>query len=65
MINQYYKKAREKLGLYQWQVAEKVGISTRTYQRYEYGQRNPTSEKLFILSKILNVEPQKLINRQN
>ena len=35
------QEARKKLHLTQREVAEKVGITARAYQRYEYGEREP------------------------
>ena len=57
-------KMRENVGLTQVQVASKVGISERSYQRYEAGERTPdvyigqqiakalgsTVDKIFIVS---------------
>jgi DNA-binding XRE family transcriptional regulator len=57
-------KMRENVGLTQVQVASKAGISERSYQRYEAGERTPdvyigqqiaralgsTVDKIFIVS---------------
>ena len=59
------KECRERIGLYQWQVAEKVGISVRTYQDYEYGNSQPKAETLILLAKALNSNVESLLNQSN
>jgi len=49
------KKYRKKAGLTQAQLAEKVGININTLQRYEYGEREPTTSTIFKISNILHV----------
>lgn len=46
---------RKKNHLTQPQVAEGVGITTRTYQRYEAGEREPNLSTLVALAKFYNV----------
>ena len=41
MKNTNLIKSRESAGLTQMQVARKAGISERSYQRYEAGERTP------------------------
>ena len=40
-VNRALKERRENSGFTQIQIAEKVGISERCYQRYESGERCP------------------------
>ena len=47
------KKAREKLGLTQQQVADKAHIQLRQYQRFESGERNLTSSSFSIGCSVL------------
>ena len=48
------KKAREKLGLTQQQVANKARIQLRQYQRFESGERNLTSSSFNIGCNVLD-----------
>lgn len=50
------KKAREKLGLTQEELAEKVGVHVSYISRIERGKVNPSYEILENLSKILKVK---------
>lgn len=48
-------KAREKIpGLTQVQVADKAGISERSYQDYEAGKRNPNAQTAILIAEALN-----------
>ena len=53
-MNQYLREARENTGLTQWQVAEKASVSVMTYQRYEYGKRQPRVQTAIRIAKALN-----------
>jgi transcriptional regulator with XRE-family HTH domain len=46
---------RQKLGLTQSKMAQKLGVTLNTYQRYELGDRNLTVEKLQLLRKLFGV----------
>lgn len=48
------KRARERMGLTQQQVAERMGITNSTYCGYETGKRKPNPEKIKQLAIILN-----------
>lgn len=48
------KTTRQKQGLTQVQIAEKAGISTRQYQRYEAGERMPRADTAKLIAKALN-----------
>ena len=47
--------AREKSGKTQAQVAKEAGIETVTYQRYEYGNREPRVRTAIRIADALNV----------
>ena len=47
------KKARERQGLSQKQVAQQAGITERGYQNYELGLRKPNVEIAIELAKVL------------
>lgn len=55
------KTLRYKAGLTQAQLAERVGISTQGYQKYEYGQAMPAPDKIKPLADALGVSPDRLI----
>lgn len=50
------KEARLKLGLTQKQVAEKAGVSTNWYARFERGEENASQETRDIILKILKIK---------
>ena len=54
---------REKSGLSQKQVAEKVGVVVRAYQRYEYGDRYPQLPTLIALADLFDVSLDDLVGR--
>lgn len=60
ILNTKLKKAREKKGLTQVEVAEKAGITERAYQRYEYGDRMPRADIAKLIAKALNSTVEKL-----
>jgi transcriptional regulator with XRE-family HTH domain len=49
------RQLRQKLGLTQSQMAQKLGVTLNTYQRYELGNRSLTVEKLQQLRKHFGV----------
>ncbi len=49
------RQLRHKLGLTQSQMAQKLGVTLNTYQRYELGDRNLTVEKLQLLRRLFGV----------
>lgn len=55
-------EAREKAGLKQIQVAERLGVSRQTYGNYEKGTRDPDTETLRRLAEILNVTTDFLVS---
>ncbi len=59
------KKIRLKMDLKQTEVAAAAGLSLRTYQRYEYGQRQPTADVLVALANFYDVSIDYLVGRTN
>ena len=55
------KTLRYKAGYTQSQLAERIGISTQGYQKYEYGQAMPAPDKIKPLAEALNVTPEYLL----
>jgi len=53
MEHHILKRAREKLGLTQQQVADKAKIHYRQYQRFESGERNLSSSSFNIACRVL------------
>lgn len=49
----YLRKAREKIGLTQKDLAKKANITTRGYQNYEMGIRKPSVDTAIKIAKVL------------
>lgn len=56
------KSSREVL---QKDIAKAVGLSLRTYQRYEYGEREPTASVLIAIADFFNVSIDYLVGRSD
>lgn len=54
---------RKQSPLMQKDIAEKIGVSVRTFQQYELGKIEPNIERLILLSQIFNVTVDFLICR--
>ena len=54
------KMQREKTCLTQRQIAEKVGITERSYQRYENGERTPSAPTANSIARALGTTSEKL-----
>jgi len=54
------RAAREKTGLTQSQVAEKIGVSELSYQRYEYDKREPGVRTAIRIARALNTTVEQL-----
>ena len=54
---------REQRNLTQADVAKEIGIATFTYQRYEYGEREPSASLLKTLADFYNVSADYLLGR--
>ena len=48
------RQLRIEKNLTQWELADKLDISLRTYQRIEYGQQKPSYKVILVLQKIFN-----------
>lgn len=55
-------KLRESLNLNQDEVADRLGVNLRTYQKYEYGQAYPRPDKMSRLAEIFGVSSAELIS---
>ena len=60
-IGERARSARERLGLNQAEVAERVGISNEVYGRFERGLIAPRLSTLLRLCSVLRVEPNDLL----
>lgn len=56
---------KEKNNVLQKDIAKSVGLSLRSYQRYEYGERNPTSDILIKLADYFDVSLDYLVGRSD
>lgn len=59
------KKFRKKAGVKQGDLAEKLGISLRTYQNYEQGGRVPDEARIKEIADVLGISPLLLIGEEN
>ena len=64
-VNNELKALRYKAGLTQAQAAERIGISTQGYQRYEYGQSLPSPDKIKPLASAFGVSEDAIIKSFN
>ena len=55
---------RDAHGLSQKEIAQQVGISTLTYQRYEYGTREPKLSALIALADYYKMTLDELVCRE-
>ncbi|MDR1940018.1 MAG: helix-turn-helix domain-containing protein [Clostridiales bacterium] len=53
---QAIKEARQKAGLTQVQVAEKLGVNAKNYNKYESGERAPKDATLEKIAEALNID---------
>ena len=58
-------KCRKKLGLSQEQLGEKIGVTRQTISNWELGETTPNIEQIKILSKILNISIDELLEMEN
>ena len=59
------KELRLAKGLTQMQVSQSTGMSLLSYQRYEYGSREPAYNKLLALADYFDVSLDYLVGRTN
>lgn len=64
MLGHVLKQLREDKGLYQKQVAEKLGIAVTTYSGYENNSRQPSPEVLCKLADCFHVSVDYLLGRK-
>lgn len=57
-------KLRLERGLLQKEVAAQIGVSTLTYQRYEYGQREPQVSTLIAMADFYDLSLDELVCRK-
>jgi transcriptional regulator with XRE-family HTH domain len=57
------KRIRKERGLRQKDVAEKLGIATHSYTRYECGVRRPNIDTLLKIADILDVKASDLLEK--
>ncbi|MEP9372587.1 helix-turn-helix transcriptional regulator [Mesorhizobium sp. KR1-2] len=49
------RRGRERMGLYQSDIADRLGASRRTFQRWEAGEAEPSASQLFRWADMLGV----------
>ena len=64
-LNVQFKKIRLDRGLTQKQVANALGITEQSYQRYEYGKVIPSATVLISLADFYNVSLDYLVGRSD
>ena len=63
-ISSTLKRIRKDRGYTIQTVANSIGIASRTYQNYEYGQREISTETLYKLANFYNVTTDYLLGRE-
>ena len=59
---QQLRKIRKRTGITQEELAEKLNISSKTVQRWEWGERTPRMEEIQKLCEVLHVSEAELLN---
>lgn len=62
-FNECLKHQRESYGCTQKQMAELIGITPRSYQRYESGEREPNIETLIQIADFFSITLDSLVGR--
>lgn len=62
-LSEKLKELRNKFGLSQKQVAERLGVSPSIVSGYETGERTPSTEVLLALSRLYHVSTDYLLGR--
>ncbi len=62
-FNEQLKRQRELYGCTQKQMAELIGITPRSYQRYESGEREPNIDTLVQIADFFKISLDNLIGR--
>ena len=63
-FNEHLKHQREQYGCTQKQMSELIGIATRSYQRYESGEREPNIETLILIADFFKISLDDLVGRE-
>ncbi|MCI9444098.1 MAG: helix-turn-helix transcriptional regulator [Oscillospiraceae bacterium] len=63
-FSEHLSTLREQNGLTQKEIAKELGISTLTYQRYEYGEREPKLSALIALADYYKLSLDELVCRE-
>lgn len=63
-INECLKRKRELFGCTQKQMAELIGITPRSYQRYESGEREPNIATLIQIADFFEISLDDLVGRK-
>lgn len=58
------REIRERVGMTQQELAEKIGVATRTISRYETGERKPDVEKMNQIAFCLGVKSEELFSEE-
>lgn len=64
-LSERLKQLRTERGLSQKDLAKKIEISDRNYQRYEYGEREPVASVLVAIANFYNISLDYLVGRSN
>lgn len=64
-LNERLIELKEQKSILQKDIAEQVGVSLRSYQRYEYGDRQPTADILIALADYFDVSIDYLVGRSD
>ena len=59
---QQLRKIRKRTGITQEELAEKLNISSKTVQRWEWGERTPRMQEIKKLCEVLHVSEAELLN---
>lgn len=61
MLGAKIKKIREERNLSRDQISDLMDLGVQTYSKIETGERSPTVDEIYKLSKVLNVSPSDLL----
>lgn len=63
-FKEHILELRVKRGILQKDIAEAIGVSLQTYQRYEYGTREPRISKLIAIADYYDMSLDELVCRE-
>jgi len=63
-FSEHLLKLRKAKGLSQEELAKQLNLGVHTYQRYEYGEREPTLSTLIALADFYDISLDELVCRQ-